>query len=221
MHESSSRFEALYILGINVASFVLLYQEYQSNVLFRQASNPHWSIIWIISGPRTLVRMFARIFAPSFLAAVHWNELLSVYGAVTDLCNELSEYLRASVKPEAPDHLEAMEILCTVRRSNSMFSSLPLKCKDLYCHVLCFVILLSRRHWRHETLGGQILRNLPSCSLHFGNKIRRDYQCRFRTISFMVQASRKTNDREEIFRAHFATVCELCHIFLYFLFLPM
>ena len=29
---------------------------------------------------------------------------LSVYRAVADLCNELSEDLRASVKPEAPDH---------------------------------------------------------------------------------------------------------------------
>ena len=35
---------------------------------------------------------------------------LSVYGAVADLWNELSEGLRATVKPEAPDHLETMEI---------------------------------------------------------------------------------------------------------------
>ena len=35
---------------------------------------------------------------------------LSIYGAVADLCNELSEGFRASVKPEAPDHLETMEI---------------------------------------------------------------------------------------------------------------
>ena len=30
---------------------------------------------------------------------------LSVYGAVADLCNELSEGFRAPEKPEAPDHL--------------------------------------------------------------------------------------------------------------------
>ena len=35
---------------------------------------------------------------------------LSVYGAVADLCNELSEDLGAPEKPEAPDHLESMEI---------------------------------------------------------------------------------------------------------------
>ena len=35
---------------------------------------------------------------------------LSVYGAIADICNELSEDLRASEKPEAPDHLETMEI---------------------------------------------------------------------------------------------------------------
>ena len=35
---------------------------------------------------------------------------LSVYGAAADLRNELSEELGASEKPEAPDHLETMEI---------------------------------------------------------------------------------------------------------------
>ena len=35
---------------------------------------------------------------------------LSVYGAMADLCNELSEDLRASGKPAAPEHLETMEI---------------------------------------------------------------------------------------------------------------
>ena len=34
----------------------------------------------------------------------------SVYGEITDSCNELSEDLRASWKSEAPDHLETMEI---------------------------------------------------------------------------------------------------------------
>ena len=36
--------------------------------------------------------------------------LLSVDGAIAHLCNELSEDLRASGKPEALDHLETMEI---------------------------------------------------------------------------------------------------------------
>ena len=34
----------------------------------------------------------------------------SVYGAIADLCNESSEDLRDPEKPEAPDHLETMEI---------------------------------------------------------------------------------------------------------------
>ena len=35
---------------------------------------------------------------------------LSVYGAIADLCSELSKDLRTPVKPAAPDHLETMEI---------------------------------------------------------------------------------------------------------------
>ena len=35
---------------------------------------------------------------------------LSVYGAIADFCNELSEDLGASGKPAALDHLETMEI---------------------------------------------------------------------------------------------------------------
>ena len=34
----------------------------------------------------------------------------SAYGVVADLCKELSEDSWAPVKPEAPDHLETMEI---------------------------------------------------------------------------------------------------------------
>ena len=74
-------FEASCILGMNVASVVLLlYQECRSIVLFRQASNPHQNIIWIISGLVTLVRMFARILAPGFTVAVHWSEFLQQKG---------------------------------------------------------------------------------------------------------------------------------------------
>ena len=35
---------------------------------------------------------------------------LSIYGAIADLCNELSEDLWAPEKPAAPDHWETMEI---------------------------------------------------------------------------------------------------------------
>ena len=79
-NESLFHFESS-ILGINVASVVfLLYQECRSIVLFRQASNPHQNIIWIISGLVTLVRMFARILAPGFTVAVHWSEFLQQKG---------------------------------------------------------------------------------------------------------------------------------------------
>ena len=44
------------------------------------------------------------------LRTVIFANQLSVYGAVADLCNELSEDFRASVKPEAPDDLGTMEI---------------------------------------------------------------------------------------------------------------
>ena len=67
LHESPFHCEASCILGINGASVVLLlYQEFRSIVLCRQASNPHQSTVWIISGLRTMVRIFARILAPGF-----------------------------------------------------------------------------------------------------------------------------------------------------------
>ena len=47
LKESFFHCEASYILGISVASLVLLlYQEYRSIVLCRQASNPHQNIVW-------------------------------------------------------------------------------------------------------------------------------------------------------------------------------
>ena len=70
-------FEVSCILGINVASVVLLlYQESRSIVLFRQASNPHQNILWIISGLLTTARISARILALGFSVAVHWSEFL-------------------------------------------------------------------------------------------------------------------------------------------------
>ena len=66
-HESSSHFEASCIFGISVASVVLLvYQECRSIVPFREASNPHKNIVWIISCLLKNVRIFARILAPGF-----------------------------------------------------------------------------------------------------------------------------------------------------------
>ena len=74
-HESPFHFEASCILGILVASVVLLlYQECRSIVPFRQASNPHQNIVWIISGLPTIVQILARILAPNFTVAVHWSE---------------------------------------------------------------------------------------------------------------------------------------------------
>ena len=72
-HESPFHLQTSCILGINVASLVLLlYQEFWSIVLVRQASVPHQSIIWITSGHQTMVRIFAHSLAPGFSVAVCW-----------------------------------------------------------------------------------------------------------------------------------------------------
>ena len=42
--------------------------------------------------------------------SISFSARFSVCGAIADLCNELSEDLRAPVRPAAPDHLEKMEI---------------------------------------------------------------------------------------------------------------
>ena len=55
-------------------------QECGRIVLFRQASNPHQNIVWIISGLLTIVRIFARILAPRFPVAVHLSEFLQQEG---------------------------------------------------------------------------------------------------------------------------------------------
>ena len=44
------------------------------------------------------------------LRTVIYVNQLSVHGALADPCNELSEGVRASEKPDASDHLETMEI---------------------------------------------------------------------------------------------------------------
>ena len=44
---------------------------------------------------------------------------LSVYEAIADLCNELSEDLRAPGEPAAPDHWETMEIPTGLSQTNA------------------------------------------------------------------------------------------------------
>ena len=70
-HESPFNCEASCILGTNVASVVLLFQEYRSIVLVQQASNPHQNTVWITSGLLTIARIFARILAVGFSIALH------------------------------------------------------------------------------------------------------------------------------------------------------
>ena len=50
---------------------------------------------------------------------------------------------------------------------------------------------------------------------------RRVYQSKFRTISFLIQVPRKTNDRERICEHNLQLSLNCIHTFLYFLFLPM
>ena len=86
-------------------------------------------------------------------------------------------------------------------------------------HLLCFLVLLSQRHWRHEILCDWILRNSPSFVLQLCPKIRRVCQCKFRIISFLIQAPRKTNDREGIYEQNSQLSVNCIHIFLEFLLL--
>ena len=59
---------------------------------------------------RSLFTSTVAMKTSSCISALIFADQLSVYGAVADLCNELSEVFMASGKPEAPDHLETMEI---------------------------------------------------------------------------------------------------------------
>ena len=84
--ESSFRFEASCILGINVASpALLLYQVWRS--IIRQSSNQRQSIVWIItSGHRTIVRICSQSLAPGFPVAVRW------YGCQQNCCPHTRMY---------------------------------------------------------------------------------------------------------------------------------
>ena len=78
-------------------------------------------------------------------------------------------------------------------------------------------LLLSEKHWRHETLDDQVLRNLPSYSLQIDSMFRRVCQCKFRTSSLLIQAPRKTNDREVIYELNSQLSVQCIHNFLCFL----
>ena len=79
-----------------------------------------------------------------------------------------------------------------------MISLSTLKCIDFSPCPLLLNSPLSQKHWRHEILDDRILRNLISFSLQFDPMIRQVCQFRFRTMSVLIQATRKTNIREGI-----------------------
>ena len=88
---------------------------------------------------RTIVRIFARILAPSFTAAVHWYEFLHFKKASVSKWSGASGFSAAPKPSDSSLHRSAMVLQTlssfaeiTVRRSNSMFSSLPLKWKDFW-----------------------------------------------------------------------------------------
>ena len=73
--EISDRYEAVYILCINVPfRSVLLCQAWWNIGLFRQFSNQRWSIVWITSERLIVVRIAAFILATGFTVAVHRSE---------------------------------------------------------------------------------------------------------------------------------------------------
>ena len=76
-HEFLLEFQDSCILDIYVASLGLLVsQEYRDIVQSRLDSNLLRNKVWITSGLHTIVRIFARILAPSFTVAVHWWNFL-------------------------------------------------------------------------------------------------------------------------------------------------
>ena len=222
--------EASYILGINVASVVLpLYQKKRSILLVRQASNPHQNAVWINSGLLTNVRFFFCSYScTSFhrcCALVEFSaKERSVGISILSKCSGAAGFTGAlrSLGTSLHESAIAPKILSwfaeiTVRRSNSMFSWQPLKCILL----LCFVILLSQRHWRHKILDDWILRNLPSYFQQIDSMISHVCQCKFRTTSLLIQAPRKTNDREGICELNLQLSVTWIHTFLCFLLLSI
>ena len=77
LHEFLLHLETSRIFDMKVASlFLLVSQEYGSIVQSQLISNQLRNIVWITSGLRTIVRIFARVLAASFTVAVHWLEFL-------------------------------------------------------------------------------------------------------------------------------------------------
>ena len=107
---------------------------------FDKLSSPYQNILWIISGLLTIVQ-FSLTLAPFFSVDVQlvwvssaegrtgisivskWSGAASFSGAVRSLGNSLH---RSSTAPWTLSWFSEI----TVRRSKSMFSSLPLKCED-------------------------------------------------------------------------------------------
>ena len=198
-------------------SLVLLQcQVWRSIVLFRQPSNQRQNKVWITSGRRAIVRICAHSIAPSFPVAVRWcgeptiardsrNSLIvskwsgaaSFPRTFRSLGNSLHKSGCCSVDTEL------------IRREATRFSHHYRWSVLISCHVLGFSILSLQRHWRQEMSDDQNLRNSTSCFLQFDPRIRRVYHSRFRTISCVIQAPRKTHDREKMSEHTSPTVCEL------------
>ena len=96
-----------------------------------------------------------------------------------------------------------------------MFSSLPLKWVDFHLFI-CFLTPLSQGRWRHEILDDWFLQSSTSFVRQFCPKLRRVYQSRFRTISFLTQVPRMTNDREGICEHNSQLSVSDLHTFLCF-----
>ena len=96
-----------------------------------------------------------------------------------------------------------------------MFSSLPFKCIDFFPPPYASQLLPQRP----EILDDRILSNVQSFSVQFEPMIRRVFHRGFHTISLLIQAPRKTNDREGICEHNSQLSLNCTHIFLCFLLL--
>ena len=173
-------------------------------VLFGQTSNQRQSIVWITSGHQTLVRICAHSIAPGFTVAVRW-------------CagqQEFPSFPNDQVLQVSPTFLNLWVILCTnlplLRGHWADLQKLSwrevTRCLLRYrwseqtsYHVLCFLIPLSQRHWKHEMLSDRILYVIGASSfLHFCPNFRLVHHNTSHTILFLIQVLRKTNDSKGI-----------------------
>ena len=179
-HKSSFRIEALYFLGKNgPCHFHLLYQVWRCFVLFFDNPQsctkfPHYcSLVWV----------------PAWIAIVSkWSDA-SGSSSLLNLrivpCTDLLLLRRHWADLHKLPCGEATPCFLRFRWS-----------EQTSYHVLCFLIPFSQRHWRHEILGGLILYVVGASSfLQFCPNFRLIYQNKSRTITFLIQVPRKTNDR--------------------------